>query len=107
MARLVELHKAGNSFAVCDVAITECLRKPFLTGDTATESAFRAFFSSVQMLPEERTTWEHAAKLGAKFNFKALDSLHIATAIEHGCGLFLTADTRLAHCTEIPIEVLA
>jgi predicted nucleic acid-binding protein len=50
--------------------------------------------------------WERAARLGATFNLKPLDSLHLATAIEHGCGLFLTNDTQLTRCTDIPVEVL-
>jgi predicted nucleic acid-binding protein len=58
------------------------------------------------MLPVSTTTWERAARIGGKFNFKFVDSLHIATAIEHGCGLFLTADGRLGRCTDIPVEVL-
>ena len=36
----------------------------------------------------------------------ALDSVHLAAAIEHGCGLFLTADAQLARCTAISVEVL-
>jgi predicted nucleic acid-binding protein len=58
------------------------------------------------MLPVTTATWESAAQLGAAFNFKPMDSLHLATAIEHGCGLFLTADSRLGRCTAIPVEVL-
>jgi hypothetical protein len=34
-------------------------------------------------------------------------SLNLSAAIENGCGLFLTNDTRLSRCTEIPVEVLA
>ena len=71
-------------------------------------AAFRAFFADplVRLLPVSPGTWEQAARLGATFNFKPLDSLHLATAIEHGCGLFLTADSRLGRCTAIPVEVL-
>jgi predicted nucleic acid-binding protein len=57
-------------------------------------------------LPISRATWERAAQLGAAFNFKVLDSLHLATAVEHGCDRFLTADSRLARCTAISVEVL-
>jgi len=58
------------------------------------------------MLSVTTATWDRAARLGATFNLKALDSLHLATAIEQGCNLFLTADSRLARCTAIPVEVL-
>lgn len=107
-ARVAAIQAAGDEVAVCDLARLECLLKPLAMGDTFTEGNFRAFFASllVRMLPVTTATWESAARLGAAFNFKPLDSLHLATAIEHGCDLFLTADGRLGRCTAIPVEVL-
>jgi predicted nucleic acid-binding protein len=105
-ARLAALVAAGEEMALCDAVRLECLLKPLATGDAGVEAAFRAFFASVRMLPVTTATWESAAQLGAAFNFKPMDSLHLATAIEHGCGLFLTADSRLGRCTAIPVEVL-
>lgn len=107
-ARVAAVLAAGDEVAVCDAARLECLLKPLALADTGAEAAFRAFFAShwVRMLPVTTATWERAAQIGAAFNFKAMDSLHLATAIEHGCGLFLTADGRLGRCTAIPVEVL-
>ncbi len=107
-ARVAAIRAAGDTVAVCDAALQECLLKPLMSGDAGAESAFRDFFADplVQMLPVSRATWEQAARLGAAFNFKPMDSLHLATAVEHGCGLFLTADGRLGRCTAIPVEVL-
>ena len=107
-ARVAAFKAAGDSVAVCDAAIRECLLKPLKAGDSATAADFRAFFADplVHRLPVSPNTWERATQLGAAFNFKVLDSLHLATAAEHGCGLFLTADSRLARCTAIPVEVL-
>ncbi len=50
--------------------------------------------------------WDRAALVGATFHFKALDAVHLATAIEHGCAVFLTADAQLSRCTDITVEVL-
>jgi predicted nucleic acid-binding protein len=88
-ARLAALRAAGEEIAVCDATLLECLLKPLKTGDAVTEGNFRTFFTSpwVRMLPVTTATWERAAQIGAAFNFKALDSLHLATAIEHGCGV--------------------
>ncbi len=96
-ARLTAIRAAGDVVAVSDAARLECLLKPLASGDTGAEAAFRAFFADplIRVLPVSRDTWEHAAQIGAVFNFKPMDSLHLATAIEHGCGLFLTADGRL------------
>jgi predicted nucleic acid-binding protein len=39
-------------------------------------------------------------------NFATVDALHLATAIEHGCQVFLTHDNRLARCTDLIVEML-
>ena len=51
---------------------------------------------------------ERSARIRATYRFLELvDSLHLATAAESGCGLFLTSDAQLARCTDIPVEVLS
>jgi predicted nucleic acid-binding protein len=107
-ARFAALRAAGDEVAVCDASRLECLLKPLKSKDAAMEGRFRAFFAdpNVRMLPVTTATWESAARIGADGNFKVMDSLHLATAVEHGCGLFLTADGRLGRCTAIPVEVL-
>jgi predicted nucleic acid-binding protein len=107
-ARVAAIRAVGDEVAVCDAAVLECLIGPLASRDAATEAAYRAFFADplVRLLPVSRGTWERAARIGATFNFKPMDSLHLATDIEHGCGLFLTADGRLGRCTDIAVEVL-
>lgn len=107
-ARLIALRTAGDEVAVCDAARLECLVQPLATGNVAAETAYRAFFgnSSVRMLAVTSATWDYAAHLAASFRLKAMDSVHLATAIEHGCDRFLTNDAQLARCTAITVEVL-
>jgi predicted nucleic acid-binding protein len=107
-ARLATLRAAGDEVAVCDAARLECLIGPLASGAAVVEAHYRGFFADplVRLLPVSSATWEQAARLGAMFNFKPMDSLHLATAVEHGCGLFQTADGRLGRCTAIPVEVL-
>jgi predicted nucleic acid-binding protein len=107
-ARVAAIRTAGDMVAVCDATRLECLIKPLKAGDSVTVANYGRFFADplVRLLPVSRDTWEQAAQLGATFNFKLMDSLHLATAVEHGCGLFLTADGRLGRCTAIPVEVL-
>ena len=38
--------------------------------------------------------------------FKTPDALQLGAAIVHGNDRFLTNDTRLSACTDIPIDVL-
>jgi predicted nucleic acid-binding protein len=108
-ARLAALRAAGDEVAVSDAARLECLVKPFVTGNAADIASYQTFFASplVHMLPVPAAAWERAARIGATFGLKPLDSVHLATAIVHGCGLFLTNDVKLARCTDITVEVLS
>lgn len=109
IARIATIHLAGDELAVGDLARAECLVVPFKTGDTGLEARYRAFFSDpdIRVFAMSAAICERAARLRAANPFKLPDALHLATAIEHGCGRFLTSDTRLARCTEIPVEVLS
>jgi predicted nucleic acid-binding protein len=42
----------------------------------------------------------------AKHNFKTVDALNLAAAVEGNCDRFLTYDARLARFADIPVEVL-
>lgn len=107
-ARLKTIAAAGDSLAASEAALLECLVGPFQSGDFATLSDYQKFFGSpdVQMLAVTPAAWQRAAQLRATFNFKPLDSIHLASAVEYGCGLFLTNDAPLARCTAIAVEIL-
>jgi predicted nucleic acid-binding protein len=108
VARIAALRIARDEVAVGDLARAECLVGPFKSGDTGLEARYRAFFSDpdVAVLPLTVAVCERAARLRAAYPFKLPDALHLATAIEHRCGVFLTNDANLARCTEITVEVL-
>jgi uncharacterized protein len=108
--RLAAARAAGDQIAVADLARAECLIGPLLRGDAALLAEYQRFFASptVQMLSLTRAVCERAAhvRIASAMQFKLPDALHLAAAIEHGCGLFLTNDAKLARCTAIPVEVL-
>jgi predicted nucleic acid-binding protein len=108
VARIGAIRSAKDEIAVGDLARAECLVAPFKKGDVGLEARYRALFSDPDFHVLEMTAavCERAARLRAKYPFKLPDALHLATAIEHGCGLFLTGDARLALCLDIPVEVL-
>ena len=51
--------------------------------------------------------WERAARFRADHGFSAFDSLHLATAVEHGCARFLTNDAQLKRFPDLLVEVLS
>lgn len=73
-----------------------------------TTARFITFFASpdVQVLALTAAACDRAARIRAVHNFKPLDSLHLATAVEAGCSLFLTSDAALARFSDIQVEVL-
>jgi predicted nucleic acid-binding protein len=107
-ARVAALRAAGDEIAVCDAARLECLVHPFATGNVADQASYSNFFNhpSVRMLAVLASVWERAARIRASYRLLPLDSIHLAAAIEHGCGLFLTNDAQLSRCTDIAVEVL-
>jgi uncharacterized protein len=111
LTRIAALRDGGSQIAVGDLARTECLAQPFLKGNAAVIADFQAFFSSVNVdvLPLTAAVCERAAQVRAasQFQLKVPDCLHLATAIEHGCELFLTNDVALRRCTQITVEILS
>jgi predicted nucleic acid-binding protein len=106
--RLAALVAAGDSIAASDLSRLECRVQPIRLGDAAKLAVFDAFFArpDVQLVPITTAVFDRATQLRATHNFKLGDSLHLAAAVEAGCDAFLTNDTRLSRCTEIPVEVL-
>lgn len=111
IARVSSLRRGGARIAVGDLARTECLAQPFLTGNAAVIADYQAFFNdpNVDVLPLKSAVCETAARIRAAsvFQLRVPDCLHLATAIEHGCDLFLTNDVKLRRCTQITVEILS
>ena len=108
VARIASLRAAKDELVVGDLTRAECLVGPFKNADSAMEACYRAFFTDpdIRVLPMTAAVCERAARLRALHSFKLPDALHLATALESGCGRFLTADAKLARCMDIPVEVV-
>jgi predicted nucleic acid-binding protein len=63
--------------------------------------------SDVQLLPITSTILERAAQLRASSNLKTPDAIHAATALEHGCALFVTDDAIFRRVSGLPVTILA
>lgn len=111
VTRLATARTAGDTIAVCDLARSECLVGPLKNNDTALLADYQRFFANpaVRALPLTVAVCERAAevRVASAMRFELPDALHLAAAIIHSCGLFLTNDARLARCTDIAVEVLA
>jgi uncharacterized protein len=106
--RIGALRASGDRFAVTESVRMECLVVPYRAGSMTRLADFAAFFSApdLHIVPISTAVAERAAKIRATHNLKPLDPLHLAAAVEHGCGLFLSNDIRLSAFPDIPVEVL-
>lgn len=107
-ARIAAAQAAGDTFMASDLVRMECLVLPLRQGNTTVEAQYHAFFarSDVRVVGIMAPVCDRAARIRAKFNFKAMDALQLAAAVEHGADVFLTADARLNAFTGLTVEVL-
>jgi predicted nucleic acid-binding protein len=108
-ARIAAFRAAGDEIAVSDAARLECLVGPFQSGNAAELASYAAFVAgpSPRTLTVTVAVWERAARIRAAYQFSALDSLHLAAAVEHGCARFLSNDAKLKKFPDIFVEVLS
>lgn len=107
-ARFATAYSVGDTLAISDLTRMECMVGPLKSGDAARLADYNTFFllPTVSVLSLTAAVFDRAARVRASLGFKAADSLHLASAVEQGCGLFLTNDAKLARFTAIPVEIL-
>ncbi len=91
------------------ITIPETLIKPLQANDTYIVQRYRDLFyktKGISLLPITTQVAEHAATIRAKYNLRTPDALHVAAALDIGCGAFLTNDMGIKRVEEITILVL-
>lgn len=74
--------------------VPEVLAKPVRDGDTDGVRMLAALLARLDLRPVDRATAEQAAVLGARYNLRAPDATHLATAISMGADRFITNNKR-------------
>jgi uncharacterized protein len=97
----------------CDIVVNElsrmeCLIIPVRNNDAALISDFENFFQTqaAEIITLARPIFDRAIQIRAHTRFKAPDALHLASAVEAGCGVFLTNDHQLTQFTGIRVELI-
>jgi uncharacterized protein len=105
---LAALQTAGDQPAISDLTWLECRVKPIRLGDALVLADMEAFLngSDVIRVPLTTAVYDRACTIRAVQGYKLADSLHLAAAVEGGCGVFLTNDYRLSGFPDITVEVL-
>jgi len=108
-ARLAAARVAGDSLVISDLTRLECRVGPVRTGDAQLLAKFDGFFAlpDVQKAALTVAVFDRATQIRATTAVRTADAIHLAAAIEHGCGLFLTNDARLKTLPALPVEQLS
>ena len=105
----LDVRNAHAAVQTSELSALETLVRPLRDGNIALEAAFRAvLFSSpdVHLLPVTIAILERAAQLRATSGLKTPDAIHAATALEHGCALFVTNDAIFRRVPGLPVTIL-
>ena len=107
-ARLAAMRAAGDQPAISDLTWLECRVKPIRVGDPVGLAEMEAFLTAADVIRLYLPTsvYDRACQIRAVHGFRLADALHLAAAVEGGCGRFLTNDHHLSSFPDIPVEVL-
>ena len=119
ITHLAALEQAGHQFAISELTRTECLVPVLGPGNGQRLSDFFRFFNGPNLRTLSLTAAAHlrAGAIRGSQNYPVIphspqrryglaDALHLATAIESGCDVFLTNDNQLSSFPGISVEVL-
>ncbi|MCX6380236.1 MAG: PIN domain-containing protein [Armatimonadetes bacterium] len=99
----------GRRVFSSQLARMETLVLPLRLQDEALVSDYRRLFQcqTVELLPITQNVLDEAARLRALHpSLKTPDALHAATALLHGCALFVTNDRGFQRVTGLPLAIL-
>ena len=106
--KLADLAGQGHQIAVSDLVELECKIRPIRKELLPLVATIELFFNRADVAKFQLSTnvFRRATEIRARNNLKLADALHLATAIENGCDLFVTNDLRLEKFKGLAIEIL-
>lgn len=88
------------------LALSECLVKPIQNSDVDLQTAYKGLFSLIGLTPVSQIIAEQAAHLRAMNNLKIPDAIHISTALDLQCQVFITNDKSFKRISGIQVVLL-
>jgi predicted nucleic acid-binding protein len=92
------------SAVTSELTLAECLTRPLQLGQSENAVVFEKALQSagqLAVLPIRREILIEAARLRATSSLKLPDAIHAATAVRHGCALFVTNDQTFRRLQEL------
>ncbi len=98
VAALFPVEPAGRSSRRVGVGsmllLPEVLSKPLKDGDAIAVEALSEFLARLDLRPVDRPTARLATIFGARYDLRAADATHLATAVSMGARRFITNNRR-------------
>ncbi len=94
-------------FVTSELTLAELLPLPIRLGREDRVALYLEMFSPaspIEARPVSRPVIESAARLRARSGLRLPDALHVAAALEAGCGTFVTNDLRLRPPEGLPLD---
>ena len=88
------LDDAENRSIGSVLLLPELLVKPLRGNDLAEHEELVALLAKLELLPLDEATSTQAVALGVEYGLGAVDSVHLATAINAGADRFITNNRR-------------
>ncbi|MGH7127273.1 MAG: type II toxin-antitoxin system VapC family toxin [Planctomycetaceae bacterium] len=106
--RVQALLASGDRIMVSDLTRVECRSNPLAAGDQGTLLHYDVFFSQTadRVMPLSTAVCDRATLIRGQYRYRTPDALHLAAAVEAGCGAFLTNDLRLSSFPDLTVEIL-
>lgn len=105
----IAARNAGVHLASSEIALAECLYGAHRRNDRELTQKYRSIFQPDErfgLLPVDLVALEMAASIGPHCGLKLIDAIHVATALNAGCDLFVTNDRRIRDRPELKVAHL-
>ena len=91
-----------------ELALMEVLIVPLRNNDTALVQDYKQLMleGDMQLIPISQTILREAARLRATTNLRTPDAIHVATAMNAGCTLFLTNDRGFRRILNLSVVII-
>lgn len=104
-----EIDRRDIAVIASELIFTELLPRPVREGRSRLVAGYLELLQQtprITLAPVDRQVILRAVHLRADFGLRAMDALHVATAVVHGCDTFLTNDQRLNAGKQIRVLTL-
>ena len=112
-ARMVELlsviDRRGIAVIASELLFTEILPRPVKDGRQDRVERYLDLLQNtprIELVPVDRSVILRSVHLRAEFGLRSMDALHLATALVHGCEVFITNDQRLTRVNVLRVLTL-